>query len=96
MLAACWGALGAVTATIAKELQASYTRCVKDAVATAREKQRRRRRAGELLVPGFCLPKALSPVLPIYLQVRLSHQPAAGMNSCGHNRVATRFLSRTK
>lgn len=35
---------------------------------TARDKQRRKRRGGPLLVPGFCLPKALSPVLPIYLQ----------------------------
>ena len=68
-LQACWAALGAVTATISKEMQASYGRCLREAVATAREKQRRKRKPGELLVPGFCLPKALAPVLPIYLQV---------------------------
>lgn len=76
-LRACWAALGSVTATIAKEMQASYTRCLKEAVATAREKQRRKRRAGELLVPGFCLPKALAPVLPIYLQVSLIYVPGS-------------------
>lgn len=34
----------------------------------ARDKERRKRRGAPLLVPGFCLPKALQPVLPIYLQ----------------------------
>lgn len=38
-------------------------------MATARDKERRKRRVGQpLLVPGLCLPKALQPVLPIYLQ----------------------------
>ncbi|KAL4444093.1 hypothetical protein ABPG75_011830 [Micractinium tetrahymenae] len=67
-LVACWEALGAVTASIPKEMQPSFVRCLKDAVATARDKERRKRRGGALLVPGFCLPKALGPVLPIYLQ----------------------------
>ena len=35
---------------------------------TVRDKERRKRRGTPLLVPGFCLPRALSPVLPIYLQ----------------------------
>ena len=70
-LRALWGALGAVIGSIAKELLASYSRCLREALATAREKQRRKRRPGELLVPGLCLSKALGPVLPIYLQVRL-------------------------
>ena len=68
-LRACWGALGAVTGSIAKELLAGYSRCLRDALATAREKQRRKRKPGELLVPGLCLPKTLGPILPIYLQV---------------------------
>lgn len=68
-LKACWGALGAVTGSIAKELLASYSRCLREALATAREKQRRKRKHGELLVPGLCLPKTLGPILPIYLQV---------------------------
>ncbi|EFN50419.1 hypothetical protein CHLNCDRAFT_55909, partial [Chlorella variabilis] len=77
-LAACWAALGAVTASIPKEMQPSFVRCLKDAVAAARDKERRKRRGGgggggggggkAPLVPGLCLPKALSPVLPIYLQ----------------------------
>lgn len=69
-LRAVWSALGAVTGSVPKELLASYSRCLREAMATAREKQRRKRKAGELLVPGMCLSKALGPVLPIYLQVR--------------------------
>lgn len=41
---------------------------LQDAVSTARDKERRKRKSGALLVAGFCLPKALTPVLPIYLQ----------------------------
>ena len=67
-LKACWEALGAVGASVPKEVQPSYVRCVKDAVGTARDKERRRHRAGPHLLPGFCLPKALAPVLPFYLQ----------------------------
>ncbi|KAI3427088.1 hypothetical protein D9Q98_007027 [Chlorella vulgaris] len=72
-LAACWEALGAVTGSVPKEMQPSFVRCLKDAVVSARDREKRQRtKAGrstrELLVPGFCLPKALSPVLPIYLQ----------------------------
>ena len=62
-LRACWGALGAVTGSIAKELLAGYSRCLRDALATAREKQRRKRKPGELLVPGLCLPKTLGPIV---------------------------------
>ena len=37
---------------------------------------RRKRRVGQpLLVPGLCLPKALQPVLPIYLQGVLQVRP---------------------
>ena len=66
---AAWEALGAVTGTIPKQLLAGYCRCLREAVATAREKQRRKRKPGDLLLPGLCLPKALMPILPIYLQV---------------------------
>lgn len=72
VLRACWGALGAVTSSIAKELLAGYSRCLRDALATAREKQRRKRKPGELLIPGLCLLKTLGPILPIYLQVRIA------------------------
>ena len=50
-------------------------RVVKEAVATAREKERRKRLPGPLRVAGFCLPKALQPVLPIYLQGVLQVRP---------------------
>ncbi|KAK9866109.1 hypothetical protein WJX84_009505 [Apatococcus fuscideae] len=65
---ACWTALAAVTVTIQRDLQASYVRTACEAVSTAREKVRRRRKPGPQLVPGFCLPRALEPLLPLYLQ----------------------------
>ncbi|KFM25643.1 Translational activator GCN1 [Auxenochlorella protothecoides] len=65
---ACWEALAAVTGSIPKEMQPNYVRCLKDAVLATRDKERRKRTGGPLLVKGFCLPKALGPVLPIYLQ----------------------------
>ncbi len=43
--------------------------CSQGAVADAREKERRKRRGGSLLLAGLCVPpKALAPLLPIYLQ----------------------------
>ena len=74
-LQACWTALGAVTATIPKEVAPSYVRSVKDAVAAARDRQKRKRAGGDPTLPGFCLPKALTPLLPIYLQGLLQVAP---------------------
>lgn len=68
MLLAVWSAVGAATAAVPKELGPAYVRTLKEAVSTAVERQRRRRLPGPLLLPGLCLPKALSPLLPIYLQ----------------------------
>ena len=78
-----WKAMEALASTIPKEEHHQYVRPLKEAVATATEKERRKRRAAAaaagtaaaaaaiqstpLLVAGFCLPKALAPVLPIYL-----------------------------
>ncbi|GMH37881.1 hypothetical protein BSKO_05765 [Bryopsis sp. KO-2023] len=64
----CWTALESVTATIPKDTQPSFLRCLKDAVASARDKERRKMTREEILVHGFCLPKGLGPVLQIYLQ----------------------------
>jgi hypothetical protein len=69
-----WTALGEVTAMLPKDSLHLYVRCVRDAVTAARDKERCRcRKTGaEVLVAGFCLPKGLSPVLPIYLHALLS------------------------
>ncbi|GMH37888.1 hypothetical protein BSKO_05772 [Bryopsis sp. KO-2023] len=64
----CWTALESVTATIPKDTQPSFVRCLKDAVASARDKERRKMTGEEILVHEFCLPKGLGPVLQIYLQ----------------------------
>ena len=53
---------------VPKELGPAYVRTLKEALATAVERQRRKRLPGPLLLPGLCLPKALSPLLSIYLQ----------------------------
>ena len=68
VLVTCWQALAAVAGSIPKEMMPSYVRTLKEAVSTAREKERRKRRPLPLRVAGFCLPKALQPVLPIFLQ----------------------------
>jgi hypothetical protein len=69
LVLAAWRALDAVTSTIPKEDQAGHVTAVKEAVASAREKERRKRKGGALRVAGFCdPPKALAPILPIYLQ----------------------------
>ena len=50
-------------------LQASYVRTLKEGVDTAKERERRKRRPGPLLLAGFCNPpKALGPLVPIFLQ----------------------------
>eukprot|EP00898_Chlorokybus_atmophyticus_P007528 jgi/Chlat1/7777/Chrsp66S07244 len=75
LLTSAVGALGAVTGGIPKEELPTYTRCVRDAVSTARDKERRKRRGMPVLVPGLCLPKALQPMLPIFLQGLMNGSP---------------------
>uniref|UniRef100_A0A803KNN2 TOG domain-containing protein n=1 Tax=Chenopodium quinoa TaxID=63459 RepID=A0A803KNN2_CHEQI len=54
-----WEALSRVVNSIPKEVLPSHIKLVRDA-------------GGPVLVPGFCLPKALQPVLPIFLQGLIS------------------------
>ncbi|CAO2827459.1 unnamed protein product [Amaranthus hypochondriacus] len=67
-----WEALSKVVTSIPKEVLPSHIKLVRDAVSTARDKERRKKKGGSILVPGFCLPKALQPVLPIFLQGLIS------------------------
>mmetsp|Transcript_16894 Transcript_16894/g.43290 ORF Transcript_16894/g.43290 Transcript_16894/m.43290 type:complete len:796 (-) Transcript_16894:157-2544(-) len=67
LVSMCWAAAKAVATSIPKEVAPSYVRCVKDAVGTASERQLRKRN-GVRQVAGLCLPKALAPFLPVYLQ----------------------------
>lgn len=77
VLVLCWQALVAVAGSIPKEMMPSYVRTLKEAVSTAKEKERRKRRPPPIRVAGFCLPKALQPVLPIFLQGVLQVWPCA-------------------
>ncbi|XP_061366387.1 protein ILITYHIA [Gastrolobium bilobum] len=67
-----WVALSSVIASVPKEVLPSYIKLVRDAVSTSRDKERRKKKGGPILVPGFCLPKALQPILPIFLQGLIS------------------------
>ncbi|GIL49256.1 hypothetical protein Vafri_5386 [Volvox africanus] len=68
-LLTAWKALEAVCGSIPKDTLPEYVNCLKVAIADAREKERRKRRGGSLLLAGLCVPpKALAPLLPIYLQ----------------------------
>ncbi|XP_074307849.1 protein ILITYHIA [Silene latifolia] len=69
---AAWEALSCVVSSLPKEVLPSYIKLVRDAVSTARDKERRKKKGGPVLVPGFCLRKALQPVLPIFLQGLIS------------------------
>ncbi|KAG2444413.1 hypothetical protein HXX76_001166 [Chlamydomonas incerta] len=64
-----WKALEAVCGSIPKDELPEYVHCLKVAIADAREKERRKRKSGPLLLAGLCTPpKALAPLLPIFLQ----------------------------
>ncbi|XP_021281649.1 protein ILITYHIA isoform X2 [Herrania umbratica] len=67
-----WEALSRVVSSVPKEVLPSYIKLVRDAVSTARDKERRKKKGGPVVIPGFCLPKALQPLLPIFLQGLIS------------------------
>ncbi|KAJ1413832.1 TOG domain [Sesbania bispinosa] len=67
-----WEALSRVITSVPKEVLPSYIKLVRDAVSTSRDKERRKKKGGPILIPGFCLPKALQPILPIFLQGLIS------------------------
>ncbi|CAL5425757.1 unnamed protein product [Camellia sinensis] len=70
-VAVAWEALSRVVGSVPKEVLPSYIKLVRDAVSTSRDKERRKRKGGPVLIPGLCLPKALQPLLPIFLQAVL-------------------------
>ncbi|XP_019252124.1 PREDICTED: uncharacterized protein LOC109231046 isoform X5 [Nicotiana attenuata] len=63
-----WQALSSVVSSVPKEVLPTYIKLVRDAASTSRDKERRKKKGGPVLIPGFCLPKALQPLLPIFLQ----------------------------
>ncbi|XP_062084326.1 protein ILITYHIA [Humulus lupulus] len=71
-VAAAWEALSRVVGSVPKDVLPTYIKLVRDAVSTSRDKERRKKKGGPVLIPGFCLPKALQPLLPIFLQGLIS------------------------
>lgn len=72
IISAAWEALGRVIASIPKDLLSMHIKLVRDAISTARDKERRKKKGAPVLIPGLCLPKALQPLLPIFLQGLIS------------------------
>uniref|UniRef100_A0A0E0KIC1 TOG domain-containing protein n=1 Tax=Oryza punctata TaxID=4537 RepID=A0A0E0KIC1_ORYPU len=70
--AAALEAFSRVVGSVPKEQLPTHIKLVRDAVSTARDKERRRRKGVPILVPGLCLPKALQPFLPIFQQGLIS------------------------
>ncbi|XP_071733980.1 protein ILITYHIA [Rutidosis leptorrhynchoides] len=71
-VSAAWEALSRVVGSVPKEVLPSYIKLVRDAVSTSKDKERRKKKGGPIVIPGLCLPKALQPLLPVYLQGLIS------------------------
>ncbi|KAK4875808.1 hypothetical protein RN001_012230 [Aquatica leii] len=63
-----WEALGAVTKTLEPKQQASYVSDVRQAVRFAMSDMK----GTSDLLPGFCLPKGIAPILPIFREAILN------------------------
>ncbi|KAJ6871121.1 hypothetical protein NC652_036709 [Populus alba x Populus x berolinensis] len=84
-----WEALSRVIGSVPKEVLPSYIKLVRDAVSTSKDKEQGKRSVdnwgGPVVIPGFCLPKALQPLLLIFLQgltsgsAELREQAALGL-----------------
>jgi len=80
VVVAAWEAVGVLTGKVPKEEQHYLVQCLRSAISSAVEKERRKHGNGAssvaltkvvgpaVLLPGLCLPKGLTPVVGIYLQ----------------------------
>ncbi|KAK0092981.1 hypothetical protein PV326_000188 [Microctonus aethiopoides] len=67
-----WEALSAVTKTLDSDQQITYLQDIRQAVRFASSDLK-----GEDLIPGFCLPKGITPILPIFREALLNGMPEA-------------------
>ncbi|XP_043262082.1 eIF-2-alpha kinase activator GCN1 [Colletes gigas] len=67
-----WEALTAVTKTLASEQQIAHVQDIRQAVRFAVSDLK-----GQELLPGFCLPKGITPILPIFREAILNGLPEA-------------------
>ncbi|XP_071447058.1 stalled ribosome sensor GCN1 [Hetaerina americana] len=65
-----WEALNAVTKTLDQTQQLSHVGDIRQAVRFAVSDLK-----GQQLLPGFCLPKGITPILPIFREAILNGQP---------------------
>ncbi|KMQ96025.1 translational activator gcn1 [Lasius niger] len=67
-----WEALTAVTKTLSSEQQIAHVQDIRQAVRFAVSDLK-----GQELLPGFCLPKGITPILPIFREAILNGLPEA-------------------
>ncbi|XP_076236761.1 lethal (3) 80Fj [Calliopsis andreniformis] len=67
-----WEALTAVTKTLASDQQIAHVQDIRQAVRFAVSDLK-----GQELLPGFCLPKGITPILPIFREAILNGLPEA-------------------
>ncbi|KAK0174572.1 hypothetical protein PV327_010330 [Microctonus hyperodae] len=67
-----WEALSAVTKTLDSDQQIAYLQDIRQAVRFASSDLK-----GQDLMPGFCLPKGITPILPIFREALLNGMPEA-------------------
>ncbi|XP_076383364.1 lethal (3) 80Fj [Megalopta genalis] len=67
-----WEALTAVTKTLTSEQQIAHVQDIRQAVRFAVSDLK-----GQELLPGFCLPKGITPILPIFREAILNGLPEA-------------------
>ena len=81
ILQEAWNALTAVTKTLDASEQMAHVSDVRQAVRFAVSDMRDKRNAsqdivpGEITLPGFCLPKGIQPILPIFRESVLNGAP---------------------
>ncbi|XP_058803320.1 stalled ribosome sensor GCN1 isoform X2 [Phymastichus coffea] len=67
-----WEALTAVTKTLSSDQQIAHVQDIRQAVRFAVSDLK-----GQELLPGFCLPKGITPILPIFREAILNGMPEA-------------------
>lgn len=79
---AAWGALNAVISGLRKDSQSNYIPVIRRTLESLKEDLQK---SNQQLLPGFCLPKGLQPVLPVFLNGLITgsaetrEQAAAGL-----------------
>ena len=75
VLTEAWHALAAVTKTLDASEQMEHVADVRQAVRFAMSDLKKKDEGSDKLLPGFCLPKGIQPILPIFRESILNGHP---------------------